>query len=87
MGLSDSPSGARSTCLGTLIPIVPEEDSGDEYQRDNAVDLHDCLNLVPVTPQPFPDPPVSSPVHHPGSGVSYYGPDDPRNGRRVNKSK
>ena len=60
-----------------------DEDSGDEYQRDNAVDLNDCLNLVPVTPQPFPDPPVSSPVHHPGSGVS-YGSDDPRNKRRIN---
>ena len=57
-----------------------EEDSGDEYQRDNDADLHDSLNIVAVTPQLFPDPPVSSPVHHPGSGVSYNG-DHPRNRR------
>ena len=75
--------GDRKTFKVSYEIVTDEEDSGDEYQRDNAVDLHDCLNLVPVTPQPFPDPPVSSPVHHPGSGVS-YGPDDPRNGRRVN---
>ena len=57
-----------------------EEDSGDEYQRDNDADLHDSLNIVAVTPQLFPDPPVSSPVHHPGSGVSYNG-DNQRNRR------
>ena len=28
-----------------------EEDSGDEYQRDNNEDLHDSLNIVAVTPQ------------------------------------
>ena len=58
-----------------------EEDSGDEYQRDNDADLHDSLNIVAVTPQLFPDPPVSSPVHHPGSGVSYNG--DNQRHRRV----
>ena len=55
------------------------EESGDEYERDKAVDLNDNVNIVPQhTPQPFPDPPVPSPVHHPGSGVTFGGDESKR---------
>ena len=73
----------RKTFKVSYEIVTDEEDSGDEYQRDNAVDMHDSVNIVAVTPQIFPDPPVSSPVHHPGSGVSYNA-DDPRNKRTNN---
>ena len=45
------------------------EDSGDEYQRDEAEDIVDSHNIHPVKQQSFPDPPYSSPVNLSGPAV------------------